>query len=80
MGTAEKTMEKMRRNPRDWRIEDVQVVAKRYRLLTRAEGGSHHVFSYPDIAESVTVPAHKPIKPVYIRKFVKLIDKIKRQP
>jgi hypothetical protein len=33
MSTAEKTLEKMRRNPRDWRIEDVMVIARKYNLL-----------------------------------------------
>jgi hypothetical protein len=41
MSTAEKTLEKMRRNPRDWRIEDVLTVARKYNLLMRTEGGSH---------------------------------------
>jgi hypothetical protein len=77
MSTAEKTLERMRRNPRDWRIEDVIAVARKYNLLMRAEGGSHHVFSFPGIKDSVSIPAHKPIKPVYIKQFVELIDKAK---
>ena len=52
MSTAEKTLEKMKRNPRDWRIEDVIAVARRYNLLSRAEGGSHHVFGFPGIKDS----------------------------
>jgi hypothetical protein len=77
MSTAEKILEKMKRNPRDWRIEDVIAVAGKYNLLMRAEGGSHHVFSFPGIKDSVSIPAHKPIKPVYIKQFVELIDKAK---
>jgi len=75
MSTAEKTLSRMRNNPKDWRIEEVIAVAKNFNLLMRAEGGSHHVFSFPGIKDSVTVPAHKPIKPVYIRQFVELIDR-----
>jgi hypothetical protein len=67
----------MRRNPRDWRIEDIILVAKKYNLLMRAEGGSHHVFSAPGIRESVTMPVHRPIKPIYIKLFVELTDKVK---
>lgn len=77
MTTSDKTLERMRRNPRDWRIEDVITVAKHYKLLMRTKGGSHHVFGFPGIKESVSVPAHKPIKPIYIKQFVELIDKIK---
>ncbi len=75
MSTAEKTLDKMRKNQKDWRIEDVETVARKYNLRVRSEGGSHHIFSYPGIRERVSVPAHRPIKPVYIRQFVELIDK-----
>ncbi|HEX6015957.1 MAG TPA: hypothetical protein VFY87_29980 [Geminicoccaceae bacterium] len=34
------------------------------------------VIAAPVGAEPVTVPAHKPIKPVYIRKFLAMIDAI----
>ncbi len=77
MSTSDKLLDKMRKNPRDWRIDDVIMVAKRCNLLIRAKGGSHHVFGYPGINESVTIPAHRPIKPIYIRRFVELIDKVK---
>ena len=70
-------MEKMRRNPRDWRIEDVVAVAKKHNLLIRAQGGSHYVFGFPGVRDSVTIPAHRPIKPIYIKHFVELIDKVK---
>jgi hypothetical protein len=77
MTTADKTLERMRRNPQSLRIEDVITVAKHYKLLMRTTGGSHYIFSFPGIKESVSVPAHKPIKPVYIKHLVELIDKIK---
>lgn len=76
MSPAEKTLERMRNNPRDWRIEDVISVAERYGIEIRNKGGSHHAFSYPGINEHVSMPAHKPIKPVYIKQFVALIDAI----
>jgi hypothetical protein len=28
-----------------------------------------------DLEEALTVPAHRPIKPVYVRRLLKLIDK-----
>jgi hypothetical protein len=36
-----------------------------------------HVFSFPGVEEDVCVPAHRPIKPVYVRQFVALVDKAK---
>ena len=67
----------MRDNPRDWRIGQLQTVAEKHAVACRSEGGSHHVFSHPAVAELVSVPAHRPIKPVYVRQFVALIDKVK---
>jgi hypothetical protein len=78
MGTAEKQLEQMRKNPRDWRIETLIAVAARNGVEVRNHGGSHHVFSYPGVELVVTIPAHRPIKPVYVRQFVALIDQIRR--
>ena len=36
-----------------------------------------HVFSFVGVEEDVCVPAHRPIKPVYVRQFVALLDKAK---
>jgi len=36
-----------------------------------------NVFSHPEVPDIVSVPAHRPIKPVYVRQFVALVDKIK---
>lgn len=77
MNTATKLLEAMRNNPRDWQIGQLQTVARNVAVVCRCEGGSHHVFSHPAVAEIVSVPAHRPIKPVYVRQFVALIDKVK---
>lgn len=77
MSTHDKTLAKMRNNPRDWRIDDIKTVAQRVGIDWRNEGGSHYVFSFLGVDEDVCVPAHRPIKPIYVRRFVALIDKIK---
>ena len=77
MGTHEKLLARMRNNPRDWRIDDLKSVANRFGIDWRNEGGSHHVFSFPGVDDDVCVPSHRPIKPVYVRQFVTLIDKAK---
>lgn len=74
MGTADKLLESMRNNPRDWRIENLVTVAGKYGIEVRTHGGSHHIFSYPGIELAVSVPAHRPIKPVYIKQFIALVD------
>jgi hypothetical protein len=79
MTTADKTLDRMRNNPRDWRIDDLLTVAGRCGIEVRNSGGSHHVFSAQGVAESLCVPAHRPIKPVYIKRFIVMIDTIKER-
>ena len=74
MTNAKKFLEKMRNNPRDWRIEQLETVAKYYGTNIRKSGGSHVVFDHPNWIELLCVPAHRPIKPVYIKKFLALIE------
>lgn len=75
MSRAEKVLEKMRRNPRDWRIEDLVQVAARQRLQVRNDGGSHYIFSAPGVDLHLTVPSRRPIKAIYIERFLALIDR-----
>jgi hypothetical protein len=73
---ADKTLRKMRKNRVGWRIEELQAVAEKHFVDWRrpGHGGSHVIFSAPGVREIVSVPAKRPIKPVYIKQFVALID------
>ena len=76
MSKVEKLLAKMRDNPRDWRIESLEAVAKRYEIEVRKTGGSHFVFLHRDSDLAVTIPFKRPIKPIYITQFLALIDDI----
>ena len=67
----------MRNNPRDWRIDDLVTVAKQFDIECRNHGGSHHVFSHPGVGTDLSVPARRPIKPIYIRQFLLLVEAVK---
>ena len=69
-------LEDMRRNPAgNWRIRDVEALCREYGLNFRpGKGTSHTHMRHPAAREILTVPAHRPIKPVYIRKLVHYID------
>jgi hypothetical protein len=73
---ASKTLQKMRVNPKGWRIDDLQNVAAENGVDWRRPrgGGSHVIFTAAGVREIVSVPARRPIKPVYIKHFLKLID------
>ena len=74
MTKADKTLDRMRANPRDWRIEELEAAAKRLGLTVRKSAGSHVIFQKAGCSLEVSIPAHKPIKPVYVRRLIDLID------
>lgn len=73
MNSATKLLAAMRRNPLDWQLAQLQTVARQHGVDWRHDGGSHCVFVRSD-GKTLPVPAHRPIKPIYIRKFIDLID------
>lgn len=76
MTKSEKTLSKMKTNPKDWRIEQLETIAQQYGVTVRKTGGSHVVFDHNDWIELLCVPACRPIKPIYVKKFVALIESL----
>lgn len=74
MSKIDKLLTRMRTNATDWRIEDIEMIAKHYDVRCRHNGGSHYVFGSPEINEIICIPKHKPIKQFYIKSFLKFID------
>ena len=72
MNKAQKLLDSMENNPVDWRIEHVETVAKAFGLTVHCPKGSHHIVRQAN-GSKVSVPAHRPIKPFYIRQFVRLV-------
>lgn len=72
MGKADKILRKMQNNPRDWRIASLKTVARSYNIEWRQQGTSHVVFIQSD-GRTLPVPAHRPIKPIYIKKFISFV-------
>ncbi|MCL1861456.1 MAG: hypothetical protein FWG52_08000 [Proteobacteria bacterium] len=73
MNAAAKTLDAMRANPRDWQVGNLCTVAKQYGITWRQKGTSHCVFVWSD-GRSLPVPANRPVKPVYVRMFVKMLE------
>jgi hypothetical protein len=69
--------ERMRANPRgDWTISDVKAVCRAFGLKCSPPrgGGSHYKVSHSSLRDILTIPQRRPIKTVYIRKLIRLID------
>ncbi len=75
MANAAKILAGMRNNPRDWRIEDFKVLADRFGIAYRQHGTSHVTFRSP-AAAMLPVPVRRPIKPVYVRRFLSMIEEL----
>lgn len=73
VNAATKLLVAMRRNPRDWQLGQLQSLARQHGLDWRHDGGSHCIFIRQD-GRTLPVPARRPIKPIYIKKFLELID------
>lgn len=78
MASRDKLLARMRANPRDWRIEDLEALARHFGISVRKPGGSHVIFLHSAIPEMLSVPARRPIKPVYVRRFVSMIEQLIR--
>jgi YcfA-like protein. len=66
----QKILEKMRQNPHDWRVDSLEAVARALGFTVRNPRGSHVVFLHHKLEAITTVPARRPLKPVYIRHFL----------
>lgn len=73
MVQATKILAQMKVNPLNWRIESLKSVAEAYGLVWRLPGGSHVIFRHSNGA-MLSVPARRPIKSIYVKKFVRLIE------
>jgi predicted RNA binding protein YcfA (HicA-like mRNA interferase family) len=74
-----KLLDRMRRNPKGWQIEDLQAMAEHLGIAWRHQGTSHLTFRHPNAAK-ITIPARRPIKPIYIRQFLAMLGQIGEQP
>ncbi len=77
MNRATKRLIGMRRNPQGWAIRDVESVCRECGITCAPPGrGSHYKVSHPSQKEILTIPANRPIKAIYIKRFVAMIDRV----
>jgi len=79
VSAAEKLLVAMRANPRDWTISDIERVCRLHDISCSApKRGSHYKLMHRAIRGILTVPAHKPIKSIYIRLLLEMIDELEK--
>jgi hypothetical protein len=73
MSKIEKLLEKMQNNPSDWLISDLERLADHYQVQIRQGKGSHMYFTFSN-GISLSVPAKRPIKAIYIITFLSALN------
>lgn len=67
---------RMKQNPAaDWTIGDVETLCQQTGLMLRWGKGSHACVTRLGVPEILTIPARRPIKPVYIRHLIRYIER-----
>ena len=74
MANVEKILQKMQTNMTDWNIGHFETIARHFNIEVRKTSGSHVIFRHEQWIESLSIPAKRPIKPVYVKKFLKMIE------
>jgi hypothetical protein len=73
-------LEQMRANPAaGWRMSDIEAVCREHGVFWAPPrgGGSHFKIGHPVMAEKLTIPYNRRIKPIYIRKLVAFLDAVR---
>lgn len=71
-------LERMRTNPQaNWTIADIERLCRARGLtITSPRRGSHYKVRDPRGGSTLTIPARRPIKAIYIRAFVVLAEQV----
>jgi hypothetical protein len=76
VASAKKILERMQNNSKaDWKISDFEKVCAYVGISCDppSGGGSHYKVTSKHLEGILTVPSNRPIKAVYVRKFVSYI-------
>ncbi|MDP3257701.1 MAG: type II toxin-antitoxin system HicA family toxin [Bosea sp. (in: a-proteobacteria)] len=73
---ADDLLDRMRSNPAgDWTIGDIERLCRAHGINCKppSGGGAHYKIAHAEIADILTIPARRPIKPKYIRLLVRFV-------
>lgn len=73
--SKEKELQKIKRGPNSVTPERLESLLKKYGFMWK-QGASHSITSHALLEESLPIPRHKPIKPVYVKKVIKMIERV----
>ena len=76
MGKKEKLIEAIKNNPKNVRFKDLKKILESIGYTAINNGGSHYVFTKEN-SISLTIPYKKPVKIIYVKQVIKIIEEKK---
>ena len=73
MTRREKELERIRNNPTNVRFEDLDRLLRSYGFERRPPRGSHYFYKKKG-CRPISIPRHKPVKTVYVKRALALIE------
>ena len=76
MSKRDKLLLKLRNNPTNAKFETIQSLLLHFGFKERAPrgGSSHYTYTYKGTI--ITIPKHKPVKAIYIKKVLALLEEL----
>jgi hypothetical protein len=72
-----KRVEALRNNPGgDWITADLEITATQFAIKFRKTTRTHVVFLHPSVPNCVSIPMKKKIRPVHVRAFLSMIERM----
>lgn len=78
MAQKERLLEKLNENPTNVRFEDLDRLLQEYGFECRQPrgGGSHYTYKRKG-CRPITIPKHRPVKSVYVKRALALIENLR---
>ena len=78
MSKRRKRLERIRQNPTNVSLDELRHVLEDYGFEYKQTVGSHYTFRYGLCGQTnvLVVPFRRPLKPIYVKRAVKLIDQM----
>ncbi len=78
MSKRTKRLQRLRNNPKNVSFDDLRMVVEDYGFTLERSSGSHYSFKVEIAGEFrlLVVPYSKPVKPIYVKDAIELIDEI----
>jgi len=77
MSKIDKQIERLRNNPKNANIATIRKILDKFGIAYVWGKGDHLNVKHPNVDYILTIPAHKPIKAIYVMRLLKMIDEIK---